>query len=178
MSDEVFDVCDEFDRVIGQATRTEVHANRWIHRAVHIWVFRGDGSLMLHRRSASKDTCPLKITSSASGHVDAGETYEACAHRELHEELGLQAGLEPLVKLPPGPLTAWEHSLLYRCVTDDEPTPDPAEIDEVLSHTLQDWAELIEQEPLEFAPVFIELWNWYRGHGLFDDISSNSPDGS
>lgn len=170
MTDEIFDVCDEQDRVIGQATRADVHANSWIHRAVHIWVFRSDGSLVLHRRSATKDTCPLKITSSASGHVDAGETYEDCAVRELREELGLVARLEELTKLPPGPLTAWEHSMFYRCRSDDVPNPDPAEIDEVLCHSLDEWQRRIDEDPLDFAPVFIELWNWYREQDSADDL--------
>lgn len=162
MSDEIFDVCDEDDNVVRQATRGEVHANDWIHRAVHIWVFRSDGSLLLHRRSATKDTCPLKITSSASGHVDAGETYHECAVRELQEELGLAAPLEELTKLPPGPMTAWEHSMFYRCTSDEEPRPDPGEIAEVMCHSLDEWAAQIRQSPIDFAPVFLELWNWYH----------------
>ena len=164
MTDEIFDVCDEQDRVVRQATRAEVHANNWIHRAVHIWVFRSDGSLLLHRRSATKDTCPLKITSSASGHVDAGETYLECARRELQEELGLAADLEELTKLAPGPLTAWEHSMFYCCTTDAEPTPDPGEIAEIMCRPLSQWQTALDEDPLDFAPVFIELWNWYRAN--------------
>jgi isopentenyl-diphosphate Delta-isomerase len=164
MDEELCDVCDTDDRVLRQATRGDVHANGWIHRAVHIWVFRSDGSLLLHRRSATKDTCPLKITSSASGHVDAGEGYHACALRELQEELGLQAELHELTKLPPGPLTAWEHSMLYGCTTDEPASPDPGEIAEVICLPLGEWQRRIEESPLDFAPVFIELWNWYRAH--------------
>lgn len=37
--DEVFDVVDGNDVVIGQATRREVHAKGLWHRAVHVWVF-------------------------------------------------------------------------------------------------------------------------------------------
>jgi isopentenyldiphosphate isomerase len=37
--DEVFDVVDGNDLVIGQATRREVHAKGLWHRAVHVWVF-------------------------------------------------------------------------------------------------------------------------------------------
>lgn len=171
MNDELFDVCDEQDNVLRQATRAQVHANSWIHRAVHIWVFRSDGSLLLHRRSATKDTCPLKITSSASGHVDAGEDYYACAVRELQEELGLQAELEELTKLPPGPLTAWEHSMFYRCSTDAEPVPDPEEIAEILCLPLEQWQRRIDQTPLDFAPVFLELWDWYREHQTLRTIN-------
>ena len=36
--DEIFDVVDENDRVVGRATRAEVHRRRLLHRAVHIVV--------------------------------------------------------------------------------------------------------------------------------------------
>lgn len=42
---EVFDVVNEKDEVVGEAIRGEVHRNpKLIHRAVHIWVLndRGD----------------------------------------------------------------------------------------------------------------------------------------
>ena len=79
MTEEMFDVVDEQDRVIGQAPRSEVHAKKLLHRAVHIFVFNSEGKLLIHRRSATKDEYPLCYTSSASGHVSAGETYDECA---------------------------------------------------------------------------------------------------
>ncbi len=88
--DEIFDICDENDRVIGQARRADVHAQKLLHRAVHIWVFLPDGRLVTQRRSASKDEYPLALTSSASGHLDSGEDYQTAAVRELGEELGLR----------------------------------------------------------------------------------------
>jgi isopentenyldiphosphate isomerase len=48
--DEVFDVVDADDGVIGQATRREVHAKGLWHRAVHVLVFApvdGDGAKVL-----------------------------------------------------------------------------------------------------------------------------------
>ena len=77
------------DRVIRQERRSVVHAQGLLHRAVHIFVFNSRGQLLVQRRSASKDEFPLTYTSSASGHVGAGETYDACAPRELTEEIGL-----------------------------------------------------------------------------------------
>jgi isopentenyldiphosphate isomerase len=42
--DEVFDVVDANDAVIGQATRREVHAQGLWHRAVHVLVFAPEGA--------------------------------------------------------------------------------------------------------------------------------------
>ena len=160
--DEIFDVCDPDDNVIGQAPRAEVHAKGLLHRAVHMWVFRSDGRLLMHFRSANKDEYPHCYTSSASGHVDSGESYHAAAVRELREELGLKASLEFLVKLPAGPETANEHTVLYRCETDDTPTPDPGEIERIEWRTIDEVAETINATPEKFTPPFRSLFKWYR----------------
>src|SRR5580704_5256092 len=125
-ADELFDVVDADDRVIRQERRSVVHAQGLSHRAVHIFVFNSRGQLLVQRRSASKDEYPLTYTSSASGHVAAGETYEMCAPREMVEEIGIEAQLEWLVKLPAGPETANEQTVLFRAMSDAVPTPDEA----------------------------------------------------
>ena len=100
MTEEIFDVVDQDDRVLFQSPRSVVHANHWLHRAVHIFVFNSKGELLIHRRSATKDEAPLKCTSSASGHLSAGEDYATAAVRELEEELGLRANVEFLGIFP------------------------------------------------------------------------------
>lgn len=86
---EIFDVVDADDRVIGLATRAEVHAKKLFHRAVHILIFTPSGSVILQRRSLEKDTCPGLLSTACAGHVDAGENYDTAALRELWEELGI-----------------------------------------------------------------------------------------
>ena len=86
---EIFDVVNDRDEVIGSAPRNEVHRLGLMHRATHVLVFNSRGELFLQKRSQKKDRQPGLWDSSASGHVDKGETYDACAARELKEELGL-----------------------------------------------------------------------------------------
>ena len=85
--DELFDVVDEHDRVIGQAPRHEVHARGLRHRAVHIFVVNRAGEIFLHQRSLAKDTFPGCWNSSCAGHVAAGDDYDTTVWRELDEEL-------------------------------------------------------------------------------------------
>ncbi|MDP7586167.1 MAG: NUDIX domain-containing protein, partial [Verrucomicrobiota bacterium] len=82
MGEEIFDVVDANDQVIGQKTRSEVHRLGLRHRAIHLLVFNAEGELFLQKRSTKKDCFPGTWDSSVSGHVDAGETYDACAQRE------------------------------------------------------------------------------------------------
>ena len=88
---EVFDVVDREDKVVGKATRGQVHSDpKLIHRSTVIFVINNNDKIFLQRRSLTKDTDSLKWTISCSGHVPSGETYEMTAKRELEEELGIK----------------------------------------------------------------------------------------
>ena len=47
MSEEIFDVVNQEDAIVGQAPRSTVHAENLLHRAVHVLVFHEDGRLFL-----------------------------------------------------------------------------------------------------------------------------------
>ena len=168
MAEEIFDVVDQDDRVLYQAPRSVVHANHWLHRAVHIFVFNSRGELLIHRRSATKDEAPLKYTSSASGHLSAGEDYATAAVRELEEELGLKADVEFLGIFPAaGAMTSFEHSGLYRTTTDDTPVFDPGEILSGEFRTLSEIQQMVETNPDDFTHCFRSLFQWYREQNGF-----------
>lgn len=90
--EELFDLVDERDVVIGRVTRGEAHSNpALLHRSVQTLVFDGAGRVLLQLRSARKDLYPHYYCASASGHVITGDAYETTARRELEEELGVSA---------------------------------------------------------------------------------------
>ena len=162
--EEMFDVVDEADRVVGQLARSRVHARGLLHRAVSVFVFNGRGELLVQKRTANKDEFPLRYTSSASGHVSAGETYDETAPRELSEELGLAAPLTFLHKFPASPETANEHTALYEATTDEPPDPDPEEICGLSWWDLGDLAVRVVRHPDDFTPPFRVLLAWYLEH--------------
>ena len=162
MAEELFDVVDEQDRVLKQAPRSQVHAQKWLHRASHIFVFNSRGDLLVHRRTATKDECPSMFTSSASGHLAAGEGYETAAVRELEEELGLTSHIRFLAVIPAnGAATSFEHSGLFWTVTDHPPTFDPVEIESGEFLPLTEVLRRVQQSPDEFTPCFRTLFGWY-----------------
>jgi len=161
MTDEMFDVVDENDVVVRQLPRSQVHAQRLIHRATHIFVFRSDSRLLIHKRTDDKEEFPGVWTSSASGHVSAGEDYDAAAPRELFEELGLRAELTRLHKFAPGLETCREHTVLYETTCDDVVNVDPTEIAAVDELQLSEVRDRIGGTPELFSPAFRLLFAWY-----------------
>lgn len=90
MEEEHFEVVNEANRIIGRAKRSECHKKNLIHKAVLIFIFNNEGKILLQKRSKSKDLYKGYWTSSASGHLDPGESYLKAAKRELKEELGIR----------------------------------------------------------------------------------------
>src|SRR5580765_5186343 len=78
VTEEIFDVVDGQDEVIGRATRNEVHRRGLMHRATHVLVFNSAGQVFLQKRSMNKDRQPGLWDSSASGHLNVSEGYDAC----------------------------------------------------------------------------------------------------
>jgi isopentenyldiphosphate isomerase len=128
--DEVFDLVDRDDHVIGQVRRGEAHRNpALIHRSVQVLVFTHDGRLLLQRRSTGKDLFPGYYCASASGHVASGEYYQATAERELAEELGISVPLTYISKALVRSQPETELTALYATVSDGPYQFHPAETD-------------------------------------------------
>ena len=88
-AEEIVEIVDRDNRVIGAVTRRIMRQQKLIHRASSILVFNSTGELFLQKRTQSKDIYPGYWDLAAGGVVLAGESYEESAHRELREELGL-----------------------------------------------------------------------------------------
>jgi 16S rRNA (adenine1518-N6/adenine1519-N6)-dimethyltransferase len=162
-TEEVFDVVDENDAVIGSATRAQVHAENLRHRSVHILVFNDAGELWLQRRSHLKDRCPGLWDSSAAGHLDAGESYESAAAREIVEEMNVAPGdVHEIGVLPASERTGQEFVKIFQSNHNGPFRCPPAEIDGGRFFTLKQIERWITKRPQDFAPGFMECWKVYR----------------
>ncbi len=160
MSEEIFDIVNERDEVIGQNTRREVHARGLWHRAVHVLVFNARGEVFLQKRSLIKDIAAGKWDSSASGHLDTGEAYDACAVREVREEIGLHLTQPPLrlFKLDACRETGWEFCWIYRCESEGPFTLHPDEIETGVWCAPDAVTKWVNTQPQYFASCFGMLW--------------------
>ncbi|WP_030244120.1 MULTISPECIES: NUDIX hydrolase [unclassified Streptomyces] len=88
-ADEILDIVDEHDQVIGQSPRGEAYAGGLRHRCVFILARDAEGRIFVHRRTPTKLVFPSLYDMFVGGVVGAGETYESAALREAEEELGV-----------------------------------------------------------------------------------------
>jgi len=161
-SEEYFDVVDPNDEVLRPETRSNVHRQGLLHRAVHIFVFNSSGQLFLQQRSLQKDSAPGKWCTSCSGHVNSGESYTDAAYRELSEEIGLSGVvLKPLFKEAPCQQTGNEFVWTYRCLSDGPFTLDPDEIIQGKWVEIDALCEWMKRCPRDFAWSFFYLWDRY-----------------
>lgn len=160
MSEEIFDVVNEVDEVIDRRPRREVHRLGLRHRAVHVLVFNRRGELFLQKRSLLKDCFPGTWDSSASGHLDVGETYDACALREVREELGFQLAQTPekLFKIDACAETGQEFVWIYRSEAEGPFQLHPDEIETGDWFTPKAITEWMQARPHEFAPALLLIW--------------------
>jgi isopentenyl-diphosphate delta-isomerase len=168
--EEVFDVVDEADRVIGSAPRSEVHRRKLRHRAVHVLLFNARAELFVQKRSAAKDTFPGCCDSSASGHLNSGEDYDICAVREVQEELGLIVPVGQLsrhFKVDACEQTGWEFVWVYSMVTDEQPQINLAELESGEFWTSEYARSLLLAKPEQFAHSFVRIFDEFDRRGLF-----------
>lgn len=88
-ADEILDIVDEQDRVIGQSPRGAAYAQGLRHRCVFIEARDARGHLFVHRRTSTKLVFPSRYDMFVGGVVGAGESYDDAALREAEEELGV-----------------------------------------------------------------------------------------
>jgi isopentenyldiphosphate isomerase len=161
MSEEIFDVVNERDEVIDRQPRREVHRLGLKHRAVHVLVFNARGEVFLQKRSRKKDTAAGLWDSSASGHLDSGEDYDACAVRELREEIGLALAQTPerLFRIEACQETGWEFCRVYRCKAEGPFQLHPDEIESGGWFAPEKITRWIAEKSGDFASAFRLIWS-------------------
>ena len=90
--------------------RGVAHRDGRMHGTVHTWLTRRSANreteVLLQKRSAEKESHPGCWDISSAGHLQAGDTFEEAAVRELEEELGISVGKDSLE------FVGWNHDRL------------------------------------------------------------------
>lgn len=88
MDNELVDVIDDNNQVVGCETKSKVHSEGLRHRVAAILLQNDVGKYLIPTASKIKVEAGL-LNHSAAGHVPKGEKYLDSAKRELLEETGL-----------------------------------------------------------------------------------------
>jgi 16S rRNA (adenine1518-N6/adenine1519-N6)-dimethyltransferase len=159
---ELLAVVDENDRPLKPKDRATIHRDNLLHRAVHIFLVNHRGELLLQKRSYRKDRFPRRWDSSAAGHVDADESYPDCAMRELREEIGVEAVLEKLGKLPASEITGHEFIEIFAGIHEGPFHWNQHEIETGGFFKLEMIDAWIATRPDDFASGFVECYRTIR----------------
>ncbi len=80
---EYLDIYTEEGEFIRKEERSVVHKEAYWHKTVHCWLFDKEGNAYFQIRTDKQ-----KLYTTASGHVQAGETVKEAFGREIKEEIG------------------------------------------------------------------------------------------
>ncbi len=164
---ESLDAVDENDVVINTLPRREIHAGKHLHRAVHVFVRNKSGEIYLQFRSHLKDTHGLKWDSSASGHVDPGESYHDCAVREMWEEIWVEpkGELVRIARIAASEATDLEFIEVFLAEAKGQIRIHGKEVDSGRWFSPDFIEEWIEKRPQDFATGFITCFKAWRSEG-------------
>ncbi|WBW97004.1 NUDIX hydrolase [Oceanirhabdus sp. W0125-5] len=89
--EEILDLVNENDEIIGAVSRREV-CKEGIrnYRVINAFIRNEEGKIWIPRRAANKRMFPLALDMSVGGHVQSGESYLKGFERELKEELNIK----------------------------------------------------------------------------------------
>jgi isopentenyldiphosphate isomerase len=143
---EIYDVVDEDDNVIGQATRKEIHEKKLIHRVVMFFIFDKEGRIFVTQRTKNKEFFKEYWSIALGGHVNSGETYDEAVVREMKEEANIDE--KPFfmgsfkLRIP----EEYENVRVYGFTTDKKPELDTFEFRQGMFLGMEEMEEKINKQ--------------------------------
>jgi len=161
--EEILDIVDNNDKVIGKTTKKEKFDKGHITRNAAVFLKNSEGKLLIVKRAPNKKSFPNMYDISACGHVMSGETPEQTAIRELDEELGIKQTKPELIinfyqeqKEHFGQVRFFSSYFTANYDGDIKPND---EFSEVKWLTLEELNNEIQTNQEKFCPFFVTAFN-------------------
>ncbi len=161
--DELVDVIDAAGHTVGVVTRREMRGRRLPHRCVYVLVFNRRGDVFVHLRTPTKDVFPSHWDVAVGGVLAAGEGFDAGARREVAEELGVTAEVEPLFPFHYRDERTEARAVVYRARHDGPFRLQPEEV--VRGEFVAPDDVLVRAERVPFCPDGLAVWKEYLRRG-------------
>jgi isopentenyl-diphosphate delta-isomerase len=160
---------DVNDREIGVARKQEAHVLGQLHRAISVFLFDPNGSMLLQRRAVHKYHSGGLWTNTCCSHPAPGESPHAAALRRLQEEMGIVCPLEFRFSFVyrtefENGLTEHEFDHVFFGTGHFEARPDPNEVAESRWVTPSELDRWMEQRPEDFTFWFKHIYDRVRSH--------------
>ena len=160
---------NERDEAIGTMEKMEAHRLGKLHRAFSIFLFDGEGRVLLQQRATAKYHSPGLWSNACCSHPRPGEDVLSAARRRLNEELGITCDLYAQfaftyhAHLTNG-LQEHEFDHVLFGTFDAPVQPDPNEVTGTRWLTKQELEEEIAASPGTFTPWLLICWERVRTH--------------
>lgn len=161
--DEVVDLVDNNDEIIGIVPRKGIHNTKRLHRSAHIFLVDPHDRIWLEHRAQKVDTYSGYYSSSVAGHIAHGESYLQGAQREVREELGISGlKLEQKHKLIASNRTSNEFVAFFIAQSARKPAKHE-DTEELKAFSVEQIDAMIAKGE-KFVPIFLILFQWYKEH--------------
>lgn len=160
---------DEHDRELGTEAKIRAHERGGVlHRAFSVFLFDAAGRTLLQKRAVGKYHFGGLWTNACCGHPRPGEGVADAGRRRLHEEMGIDAALEPVgtfvYRATDERTGLTEHELDHVLVGrfEGDPEPDPTEAEGWRWVTIDELERELHGSRASFTPWFAPAWREAR----------------
>jgi len=94
MQEELVLLVNERDEPVGTMGKLKAHQEGALHRAFSVFLFDGEGRLLMQRRAPGKYHSAGLWTNTCCSHPRPGEPVADAARRRLNEEMGIDVPIE------------------------------------------------------------------------------------
>lgn len=167
--DEIVDIVDDNDNVIGQEWKSKCHKEKILHRGSNVFVFRDDSfkEILLQKRSMKKISNPGEFCT-PGGHLEPGESYPEGGKREFFEEMHNTSNVdesvkfEELFKIKKFTDNDYEFVTLFRVMSTGPFELDPEEVESCFFEDINVTLKKIETNPENYTGTTILLLKEYK----------------
>lgn len=162
---------NERDEETGVMEKMEAHRKGLLHRAFSVFIFNGDGKMLLQQRAAGKYHGGLLWTNACCSHPCPDENVNDAAARRLNEELGFGAPLEKIFAFTykaevENGLVEHEYDHVFSGEYGGKVSYNGDEVAAVAWHEMEDIRMMLAQQPALFTAwfriAFPQIEAWWR----------------